>query len=435
MSGRLKIPEKSKDDEANQAGFPTDVFHSKLQAVADEFAIAFSFHPDHIGLGMLSALATAIGDRYRAVVRRMHEEPAILWAVLVGRPGTGKTHVIDHLFKPFIDADDERYKVFEDELKAHELEEGNGTKPKFVASVLRDFTFEGLAESVKLNPRGSVILSDEILAMTGNMNRYNKGNDEPFYLTLYSGHGISTTRKTQTPIHTKRSCVNIIGGIQPARLQELLTRNRMQSGFADRFLFAFPDAERQPWTDTQFNQDIRRNYSQVIKEIMGLNPETPGIKFDEPAWNCLLSWQHSNTEAANEMDRIGDLMAGLLSKWESYVCRFALILQISADVCAGRDPTAIGLEAVEGAIRLFDYFLTQSRKAFSLVYQPEGLESLNDNPLRLFAALPEEFTTQKAIECGRELDPPISERSVYDYIANTRVYIKTDHGNYRKCKK
>jgi len=272
------------------------------------------------------------------------------------------------------------------------------------------------------------VLSDEILSLTGNFNKFNKGSDEPYYLTLFSGLGISTTRKTQAPIHTKRSCVNIIGGIQPAKLRDLLTKTRFDSGFADRFIFAFPDATATPWGTNQFNMALADDYRQIITDIHSLDIPEP-IGFDSDAWDILRAWQHANTLIVNDLNEINDPLAGLLKKWESYICRFALVIQIADDHCTGRLTTTIGTDAVNKAITLFDYFLKQSKKVFGLISRPCELDHLNDRQLTLYKELPEKFTRTKALEIANRLHIP--QPSLDRYLKSS-VYKSDGVGNYEK---
>ncbi|HRU83623.1 MAG TPA: DUF3987 domain-containing protein [Candidatus Cloacimonas sp.] len=420
-------------DKGEAHRFPLEVFPDKLQRIAQEFTDTLQFHPDYIGLTLLTALSAAIGTGASVKVRNMHTEPAIIWAVLVGKPGTSKTHIINHLFEPFNMIDNKNYERYEQELKEYEDADTDTKrkKPKFFQSVLRDFTFEALAESSKINKNGCIVLSDEILSLTGNFNKFNKGSDEPYYLTLFSGLGITTTRKTQEPIHTEKSCVNIIGGIQPAKLRELLTKNRFDNGFAHRFLFAYPDANAEPWGSEQFDPNLSDEYNKIINDLYSLNIPEP-IGFDDDAWEVLREWQRYNTHEVNDLNETNDPLAGLRKKWESYLCRFALILQITDDRCRGIRITTIGTDAVKKAIKLFDYFLTQSQKVFGLISRPVEMDKLNDRQLKLYKELPEKFTTAEAKEISKKMPDPLAERSLYDFLKDSKLFVKRSQGNYEK---
>lgn len=288
----MNIPTATKGDEAHR-GFPAHVFPERIQAILSEYQRAYLFNDEWLGLSILTALSAATGAGFRIKVRNRHTEPAIIWAVLVGVSGSAKSHVIEHLFKPFSEMDNRRFETYQKELDLFDAGDSKGKRPRFFHSVLKNFTLEALAESSAINPKGSIVLSDEILAFTKNMNAYNKGSDEQYYLSMFNGHGISLSRKTQAAIHTKRSCINIIGTIQPQKLSDLLTASRFDSGFAQRFLFAYPDALPQCWTEYQLDEAIATDYERIItgiKELSGIN-EPIDIPLNPSAWQTLLEWQ------------------------------------------------------------------------------------------------------------------------------------------------
>lgn len=428
----MNIPTATKGDEAHR-GFPAHVFPERIQAILSEYQRAYLFNDEWLGLSILTALSAATGAGFRIKVRNRHTEPAIIWAVLVGVSGSAKSHVINHLFKPFSEMDNRRFETYQKELDLFDAGDSKGKRPRFFHSVLKNFTLEALAESSAINPKGSIVLSDEILAFTKNMNAYNKGSDEQYYLSMFNGHGISLSRKTQAAIHTKRSCINIIGTIQPQKLSDLLTASRFDSGFAQRFLFAYPDALPQCWTEYQLDEAIATDYERIItgiKELSGIN-EPIDIPLNPSAWQTLLKWQWQNNAEAVDLVESSNLLAGVRKKWESYLCRFALILAIAEAYCTtGTAPAEIGTEAVKGAIELFDYFLEQTEKAFSTVKRPQELSSLNTNQMRLYNSLPETFTRSEAQKIGSGL--ALSAPTIDRYLANRGIYKADGVGNYEK---
>lgn len=427
----MNIPTATKGDEAHR-GFPAHVFPERIQAILSEYQRAYLFNDEWLGLSILTALSAATGAGFRIKVRNRHTEPAIIWAVLVGVSGSAKSHVIDHLFKPFSEMDNRRFETYQKELDLFDAGDSKGKRPRFFHSVLKNFTLEALAESSAINPKGSIVLSDEILAFTKNMNAYNKGSDEQYYLSMFNGHGISLSRKTQAAIHTKRSCINIIGTIQPQKLSDLLTASRFDSGFAQRFLFAYPDALPQCWTEYQLDEAIATDYERIITGIKELSGNEPiDIPLNLSAWQTLLKWQWQNNAEAVDLVESSNLLAGVRKKWESYLCRFALILAIAEAYCTtGTAPAEIGTEAVNGAIELFDYFLEQTEKAFSTVKRPQELSSLNTNQMRLYNSLPEAFTRSEAQKIGSSL--ALSAPTIDRYLANRGIYKADGVGNYAK---
>ncbi len=132
------------------------------------------------------------GSRYATATQSRLSFGLCLWGV----SGSAKSHVINHLFKPFSEMDNRRFETYQKELDLFDAADSKGKRPRFFHSVLKNFTLEALAESSAINPKGSIVLSDEILAFTKNMNAYNKGSDEQYYLSMFNGHGISLSRKT-----------------------------------------------------------------------------------------------------------------------------------------------------------------------------------------------------------------------------------------------
>jgi hypothetical protein len=428
----MNIPVATKGDEAHR-GFPAHVFPERIQAILSEYQRAYLFNDEWLGLSILTALSAATGAGFRIKVRNRHTEPAIIWAVIVGVSGIAKSHVIDHLFKPFSAMDNTRFDLYQKELDMFEAGDGKGKRPKFFHSVLKNFTLEALAESSAVNPKGSIVLSDEILAFTKNMNAYNKGSDEQYYLSLFNGHGISLSRKTQAAIHTKRSCINIIGTIQPQKLSDLLTASRFDSGFAQRFLFAYPDALPQRWTTHQLDEAIATDYERIITGIrdLSITDEVVDIPLSPNAWQALLEWQWQNNDEAVDLVESSNLLAGVRKKWEGYLCRFALILEMADGYCStGKAPSEISTESVLGAIELFDYFLSQTEKAFATVKRPQELTSLNTNQMRLYNSLPEAFITAEAKDIADKLR--YSERSLFRFLNESNLFTKTEHGSYAK---
>ena len=320
-------------------------------------------------------------------------------------------------------------------MQLYEANDCKGTKPKsYQPHVLSDMTYESLAQTVESNPQGVILKYDEIMALMDNFNRYTKGSDEPYYLTLFGGKDIIISRKTQDTIHTNGSFVNIIGGIQPARLGDLLTKRRMENGFAARFLFAFPDARAEPWPEEECDQDIVDDYHRIILGIRNQGPcngDSTNIRFSVQAMKDLRAWQKQNTVNVNEYNDNDNPMAEILSKWESYVVRFALILAMAHEFCTNeKAPTEIPANCVKWAIELFAYFLSQTEKAFALIERPEAIDRLSEKQLLLYSRLPEAFTTAEAEAIAKQIDFP--GRTMKDFIAKPTLFLKVKYGHYEK---
>ncbi len=437
----MKIPTASKGDDVPprshkcKTTFPLDVFPPDIQRVITEAIECLQFHPDFMGAAMLSALAHATGTSYRAEPRRKHTEPAILWIGLVGDRGIGKTHAIEFLLKPFNSRDKAKFKDYQQRLDEFDAE-GKGKRPRFRQAVLTNTTYEAIVDCMDCNPKGIIIFADELLSFTGNFNRYNKGNDESYILTLFSGHPLAPARKTQDPVYVSQSCVNMIGGIQPQILRKVVTPDRIMTGFADRFLFVCPEAESSPWdAGREFDDLVFDRYSDIVNALLDIPSGSADLSFTHEAKTALFQWQNVNNELANQYRKEFNPLSGTLKKWDSYLIRFALILEATAAVCRGETPKAISLDSVNSAIRLFDYFLGEFKKALNLADLNPILHELKPWQLDLFKALPEAFVTKEAVDHAKALEIDVTDRSVMTFLANRKLFENPKKGSYAKAVK
>ena len=76
------------------------VFPALLQRYVEEGAEVFGAPADYFGLAMIAAAGTAAGGAVEVELRRSWHEGPRIYAALVGRPGSAKTPVVRHVFRP-----------------------------------------------------------------------------------------------------------------------------------------------------------------------------------------------------------------------------------------------------------------------------------------------------------------------------------------------
>ena len=113
-----------------------------------------------------------------------------------------------------------------------------------------------------------------------------------------------------------------------------------------------------------------------------------------------------------------------------YAVRFSLILQLLKWACAGGGREFIGLDAVEGAIKLVEYFKKEAIKVLNLIVPIHKKDRLNHQQRSLYSALPETFSTGEGLEIAQELS--IKERTYKRFIADQELFRKESHGKYSK---
>src|SRR5262249_23237616 len=121
-----------------------------------------------------------------------------------------------------------------------------GPRPVLCRVIVSDITTESLGIVLCENPRGVVLVKDELAGLVEGMNQYKggRGHDRQVYLALWSGDTIVIDRKSDksqqgAPLYVADPFAAIVGGIQPAVLETLRGRHACglpppNDGFLDR---------------------------------------------------------------------------------------------------------------------------------------------------------------------------------------------------------
>jgi hypothetical protein len=108
-----------------------------------------------------------------------------------------------------------------------------------------DTTIEELASIEAKQPKGFMVLRDELAGWYASLGRYTKGNtDRIYYVEGYGGRmfRLDRVRFGGAPIKIARHGIGIHGGIVPDRLAEMLASP--DDGLTSRFLWAWPNKVR-----------------------------------------------------------------------------------------------------------------------------------------------------------------------------------------------
>lgn len=80
-----------------------------------------NYNQDYLLVSMLSAVATAIGNTCQIKIKGCWTSSPILYIILVGRPGVGKTPPLDFAFKPIRAHDYKLLKKYKEDDEAYSL--------------------------------------------------------------------------------------------------------------------------------------------------------------------------------------------------------------------------------------------------------------------------------------------------------------------------
>ena len=87
----------------------------------------------------------------------------------------------------------------------------------------QDATIEKLAELLRDNPRGLLVLRDELAGWLRTLDKAGREGDREFYLEAWNGSAFYTTdRIGRRTLHIPALTVSIFGGIQPGKLSSYI---------------------------------------------------------------------------------------------------------------------------------------------------------------------------------------------------------------------
>jgi len=244
--------------------FPVDVLPSKLTAFVQENALMLNCPPDYIAHPMLVAAGGAIGASRALEIKPGWTERPCLYGVVVGSPGSAKSPALKQVVAPIYENQNrlkrdfdlvfQRYEEELAEVEAIKHAKGAGklagaSKPRAPALervYVADTTCEALAPVLLQNPRGLLMIRDELMAWVMSLNQYKtggKGNDRQFWLAAWAGEPLSVDRKNQDgkPSLVPHPFLGVIGGLPPEMLSRFREERGAADGFLDRLLFAFPE--------------------------------------------------------------------------------------------------------------------------------------------------------------------------------------------------
>jgi 5S rRNA maturation endonuclease (ribonuclease M5) len=240
---------------ANAPDFPLRVLPNVLQRIVHKIASATNSPPDYAAVPALTIAAACIGNARHLAITNSHTQAPCIFAGCVGRPGTTKTAPLKILRKAVDAAQRRCLDDWQKELTQWEAKEENeqGTRPTPGRIVVGDTTTESLAVIWGENPRGVLMLRNELMRLIAGMNQYRsggRGHDRQVYLDVFDTNTIAIDRKSDktrqgVPLYVQDPYLSIYGTLQPdvlPRLRGEVVRGipPADDGWFDRWLLVYP---------------------------------------------------------------------------------------------------------------------------------------------------------------------------------------------------
>jgi hypothetical protein len=345
---------------------------------------------------MLSGLASAIGNTTRIQLLRTWTEPAIVWTAIVGESGMAKSPAIELALMPIRKRQHEAMKQHAEAMKEHAdalavyerdathwKKSRSDTPPpaKPEAPIAErcwtdDATTEALAVLLQQNPRGLLMVRDE-LAGWFNFDRYTggKGGDVAKWLEMFGGRPMVVDRKGGGTLYVPSAAVSIAGGIQPATLRRALGQEHRDNGLAARLLLACPPRKPKRWTEAEVDADTEAAVATVFDRLFSLTPETDDAGDERPRLVTLdddgkRAWVAFYNEHAGEQVNLCGDEAAAWSKLEGYAARLALVVHLArwaAGDATLRDPALVDAASIAAGVSLVRWFGDEARRVYAML--------------------------------------------------------------------
>ena len=259
--------------------------------------------PDFAAVSALVGLASIAGNRVRMKPKQFDDWAVVpnLWGAAIGAPSMMKTPALRSALGPVFDLQDQLKKGWEDEQRDVSIEAAlseleSKSAAKKAASALRagdregakrilyegasdndanipcprlivnDATVEKLGELLNQNPRGLLLIRDELPGFLAKMKSEEFQSDRAFYLEAFNGDGQFTyDRIGRGTVHIENCTLSIVGGVQPSRIAPLV-RGAMSGSSDDGLiqrlqLAVWPDALGEwKWVDRHPDEGARERY-------------------------------------------------------------------------------------------------------------------------------------------------------------------------------
>ncbi|MFN6983122.1 MAG: DUF3987 domain-containing protein, partial [Brevundimonas sp.] len=329
------------------------------------------------------------------------EEAPVLWVVMIGPSGAGKTPVLREVGKPVWELERalaEENQVlqgeFEAELQAWSSKKKEERGPRPVPPpkrrlVVTDTTPEALAEILSHNP-GVISIQDELKGLLASWAREDRTEGRTLYLSAYTGHALVVDRKSYGTTYLERPMVALLGGIQPGPWNLIVQSSQGLTNTADGLLqritpvlLALGQPLRNP---PPIDPRALRAYRDLVHRLYGLEGGVMGMS--QEALGLWREWEYECRVEARK-DEHPDSWRGYLSK------RAGLSARLAGLIALAKGEKEISKESLSQAIGLVLEVLEPHAKAAWKVQKTERAKSAQRLLHHLLSKGVGEFSTRE----------------------------------------
>ncbi|WP_139412864.1 YfjI family protein [Bartonella mastomydis] len=365
---------------------------------------------DFVAISALCGLAAVIGNGVR-IAPKQHANWTIvpnLWGAIVGEPSTMKTPTMKAALAPLYALQEEWHQEWVKQKKSQEtkdilieLDKREKKKQAYKALkdqdeeqalallsqalehkesdddetfvkrrlIVNDVTVEKLGELLKENPRGLLLVRDELSGFLANLERKEYQIDRSFYLTAFNGDDQFTyDRIERGTIFIPNATLSVIGGIQPSRIIPIIQAMHHginDDGLLQRFqMLVFPDErKKRDWVDRPPNQEAWKTYEGVFRFLydkpLGSPKHPMTMRFSADAQEMFREWWE-NFQRTIKGENFSTSLQSYLLKMDKTIPTLALIFEL----CEG-GRFEINRDALERALYWEKYLISHAKRLYA----------------------------------------------------------------------
>jgi hypothetical protein len=361
--------DEDEDELPGWVPFPVDALPMVARQFVSEGAAAIGCDASFLTLPLLTMAGAALGANRWLEVKPGWRVPPILWSAIIGRSGTNKSpalNLISGLLVPVMKQWRDQYRIamegdheaglqYEKRVQAwsrkkesNDVPAPRPAPPAQRRLVVTDTTIEQLTTILAENPRGLVLVRDELDGWLQSFTRYSGSSDKPFWLNCYSGLPHPVDRRGRGVVaFLDCPLVAVCGGIQPEIMRSRMRGENQDSGLLARFVVACPPPMLRRWRKEIIKTTTREGMANAMLQLVEAEESTLILSVE--AENSFSAWVDANGLVIADAT---DAEAACLSKIEELPARLAVILH-SLDDAAGMVVSGATMQA---AIRLAEWF-------------------------------------------------------------------------------
>lgn len=387
--------------------FPLAIFPESIQAIILELNRDRQFPVDYLSGAILWVVAVLIGA-CSYLKTTLGKTYANIYLMLIGAQGAVKSHPLSWATAYLHELDDAALSAYEREIEKYEAAKALGeevVKPSCRRLLIDGSTPEAAFKRLEENPKGIGQCADEIRKAFGDLGRYAKSSDDEVYLRLFNGDTLTIDRAHQDTLHVSKPYFCLCGTIQNPTFNRLFTHDKVENGLLARFLeIVHYEEGALLWNLTEdLPSDVDIRYHNFIVKMLERRDVVDirhpyEYRLTPEAAEVIQSWQNEHEVKIECHGR--DIDRATFRKIQIYVLKFALIIQIMADVDSGKEnpERLVDFNSATLATLLADYFFRNAKDLARSVY----VRKLTQKEQEVYEALQAEFTSEEGLKIAKK---------------------------------